>query len=123
MLNVISSSPDSEPGVYIHLLFDSADGKYIGIYIGSSNEIGPRVLAHIADRKRGKEYTKLGMKIMSASILRILDSGPETLCSGSSCHIREDRQEKGRIARGPSTLSEHKGTLYYALCCCSEACL
>ena len=37
-------------------MFDSEDGKYIGIYIGSSNEIGPRVLAHIADRQRAREY-------------------------------------------------------------------
>jgi hypothetical protein len=47
-----------EPGVYIHVVFDPEDGKYTGIYIGSSNEIGPRVLAHIANYKMAREYKK-----------------------------------------------------------------
>ena len=41
--------PCFEQGVYIHVAFDAEDATYIGIYIGSSDDIGSRVLAHITD--------------------------------------------------------------------------
>ncbi len=51
-----------EQGVYIHEVFDVEDAIYINIYIGSFDDIGSRVLAHITDYNITVKFKKCESK-------------------------------------------------------------
>ncbi|KAG5757314.1 hypothetical protein H9Q70_000165 [Fusarium xylarioides] len=58
-------------GVYVHIIIDPADGKFVGVYVGSALCVSARIKSHERDFKRSKTVSKAdGTKRRSRRVLR-----------------------------------------------------
>ncbi|KAG5792660.1 hypothetical protein H9Q69_008282 [Fusarium xylarioides] len=58
-------------GVYVHIIIDPADGKFVGVYVGSALCVSARIKSHGRDFKRSKTVSKTdGTKRRSRRVLR-----------------------------------------------------